>query len=730
MRFIKAIVVGAYGLFVESLVARLKKEACETFVITGNKIKDGKKHNGVIEDYSFEYDNDNIHYILESAKSDVVIYTGALDPNFTWKNQSDAVTYIAGLNNMLISAVKAGVKRFVYLSQTDVYDEAQSGLINEDSPANPTVLKTMTIKNGEDIALRYARENGMEVVILRCSEVYGFFNDRIDEQSDITRLCLEISKEEISDVYSNKKHDCIHVFDVVEAVFRTISNKEIPHNIYNICSGKAVTEYQVLKMMNILLRKNNKVKIIKDSTQSIAEFSNELAIKELGFSIKYSFRDGFKQYVEELKENELLDTTKKEGYHFGRIGKNLQSIFGWFFPYLETIFVFLVVHVLVIWTGTSTYMQAIDLYLLFVVFIAIIYGKGQTITALLLCLAGKIGIIGKGIFITNIVVDYNTYVWMLQLLIIGMGIGYIRDRYKQSNDDKEENIKYLEAELAEIKEINDSNIRLKKIFENRLINYKDSFGRIYSIVTKLDDLEPDKIMFAAVDVVTQIMGSENVVIYNVDKGSSYARLTASSVDLAYEVPKSIKLESLQEVYEEILKNKVYINRSMDSNKPSMAGGVYHEDVLESIVIIWPLPFENTTLYHMNLFTVLLNLIAQAMHRANQYIDESRLSRYLEGTSILTQKSFQKIYEIKKNGSDMNLADYYILEINNKEKSLKQLNDIIVPMLRQHDYLGIGKNDNLCLLLTNTNENEAEFVIKRLQQKGIGIRKGVNNLDGK
>ena len=58
---------------------------------------------------------------------------------------------------------------------------------------------------------------------------------------------------------------------------------------------------------------------------------------------------------------------------------------------------------------------------------------------------------------------------------------------------------------------------------------------------------------------------------------------------------------------------------------------------------------------MNLFSVVLNLIAQALHRANHFIEESQLNRYIEGTNVLTQEAFYNIIEIRKSGSEENLA---------------------------------------------------------------------------
>ena len=98
--------------------------------------------------------------------------------------------------------------------------------------------------------------------------------------------------------------------------------------------------------------------------------------------------------------------------------------------------------------GNSELLSIIDLYLLYVVFIAIIYGKGHTITALLLSLGGKLLSMGQYSSLTEIAIDYKIYLWLLQLLVVGMGIGFIRDNYKQIIGDSEEENNYLKSELA------------------------------------------------------------------------------------------------------------------------------------------------------------------------------------------------------------------------------------------------------------------------------------------
>jgi len=324
----------------------------------------------------------------------------------------------------------------------------------------------------------------------------------------------------------------------------------------------------------------------------------------------------------------------------------------------------------------------------------------------------------------DIAVDYNTYIWMLQLLIIGMGVGYIRDQYRQTIDDKEEVIEYLDGELEEIKEINHSNIRIKKIFENRLINYKDSFARIYDITSQLNELEPDQIVFAAIDVLEKTMNAKEVSIYRVDANRKYARLMAASDDIHNARAKSVELSSWAKVFETIEKKEIFINRTLEETMPALAGGVYYKDELQAIVIIDHLDFENTSFYHANLFSVVLDLIAQSVSRANQYIEESRIIRYLPQTNILTAKSFEKVLDIKRSASEKHIADYHMLQIDQKNRSLQELSDLLSPTMRQQDYLGIDEKENLYLLLTNTNRDEAGVVVDRLSKNEIAVREEV------
>ncbi len=119
----KILLFGAYGLLMESIIVKLHKEGHELFVMTGRKIPEDH-HEGTIDAYFVEYADSSLYYVFESIKPEAVIYTGAFDERFHWKEQSDSAKYLAGLNNIILSSIKANVSKFVYFSTTDIYDDS------------------------------------------------------------------------------------------------------------------------------------------------------------------------------------------------------------------------------------------------------------------------------------------------------------------------------------------------------------------------------------------------------------------------------------------------------------------------------------------------------------------------------------------------------------------------------------------------------------------------------
>ncbi len=178
-------------------------------------------------------------------------------------------------------------------------------------------------------------------------------------------------------------------------------------------------------------------------------------------------------------------------------------------------------------TVGSRYFANLDPFLLYVLLFAIIYGQQQATFSAILAVAGYMF---RQMYTRSgleILLDYNTYVWVAQLFILGLVVGYMRDQIRTMRMESQELEEHLSRQIADIKDINESNVRVKGVMEQQLIDHKDSIGKIYSITSKLDQYMPDEVIFYAVEMLTKLMQTKDAAIYNV-VNKDYARIFSAS----------------------------------------------------------------------------------------------------------------------------------------------------------------------------------------------------------
>ncbi len=92
----------------------------------------------------------------------------------------------------------------------------------------------------------------------------------------------------------------------------------------------------------------------------------------------------------------------------------------------------------------------------------------------------------------DVMLDYNTYIWIAQLFILGLVVGYMRDQIRIIKGEDEQEMGYLSGLLGDIEDINDSNVRMKNVLETQIVNQNDSFGKLYEITSTLEQYSPEE----------------------------------------------------------------------------------------------------------------------------------------------------------------------------------------------------------------------------------------------
>ena len=276
---------------------------------------------------------------------------------------------------------------------------------------------------------------------------------------------------------------------------------------------------------------------------------------------------------------------------------------------------------------------------------------------------------------------------------------------------------HLSRQITDIKDINESNVRVKRVMEQQLIDQKDSIGKIYTITQTLDQYMPDEVMFYAVEMLMKLMQTKDVALYNV-VNRDYARIFSASSAKARILGNSIRYKEMTEVYEELEEEKVYINKTMDPRYPLMARAIYEDGSIKMIIMLWGLSWEKMTLGQANFLTVVSYLIQNAVLRAQRYIQALEEKRYSEeGSRILSQEAFKPLVKSYMDAEAKDLAECVLLKVDVVNEQFRQLDETMAKKLRDSDYLGIMPDGNLYVLLANTTKENTSFVQERFEQNG-------------
>ena len=714
------LLIGGGGSFMRLLIDKLVKEGHKVFLLTENKNRE-HKFKKVFETYRFSYDNVCIREVFESIKPDLTIFTGAYDSNFVWKDKENtAVAFSSGLMNILIAYSATGKGRFIYLSSAEVFQKAYAYNVAEEEPYTAYNEKGQALAIGEEMCINYHKMIGADIMVLRLDNMYSIPEEKIEADTIFSRMCIQAVETGEIVAYEKHRNSVLYVSDAIEFIYMAAEAKEHKHDIYNISTSNPIYEPKIASIIqNSLVKDKVKVVVEKGGDKSGVVLANERFDGEFNIRIRNTPEKILPDLALHIKKNiEKFSNLDEAPVSFmSRLKSRTKGIFIAVVPFVENLILFIPFFMLNNRAVGSRYFAGIDFYLLYVLLFAIVYGQQQAIFSSLLAVAGYCfrQMYNRSGF--DVLLDYNTYIWIAQLLILGLVVGYMRDRLRMIKEEEEQEISYLSGQLDDISDINVSNVKVKEILSDQLVNQNDSFGKIYEITSRLDKYEPEEVIFYAAEVLAKLMGSDDVAIYMV-ANRSYARLFSATSTKARSLGNSINYQEMGAVYESMLEKKVYINKNMDERYPLMADAIYSDDEMQLILMVWGIPWERMTIGQANMLTIIGYLIQNAVLRATRYMSALEQQRYIHGTRILDEDAFTSIVKAYLNARHKNLTECTLVSIEADNARMSDMSNTLSTLVRQTDYLGKLKDGKLYALLSNTNSDDAEFVRKRFIERGF------------
>ena len=719
------LLIGGSSGMMDEMIEKLKKNDHRIYLLTGRKDK-SVSYRHVFERYDFTYDDDSVKDIMESTRPQLVIFMGAYDTNFDWQRmgRQESVRYTTSLINLLSAYSMIGTGRFVYFSSQEVYGASYGNPVRESEQATPKGYKGLAVAQGEEICGNYRKNTGVDVVTLRLDHVYGVPQKGKEETDPCFRMCLEALKTGKISASDRNIFSMLYVSDAVELACRVMLQEETVKECYHLSSMEEISETRLAKL--IVQEMGAGVELVNSTVgegyRLILDSSRYQ--EEYGQRIVVPCEEGVKKAARYIKRysDSFIRAEDAGGGVGGRVRHGIRVFCSSLLPFVENLVCFVPIYLLYSQTAGSRYFERLDFFLLYVLLFAIVHGQQQAIVSALLSVAGYFFHQTSGRSGFEVLLDYNTYVWTAQLFIVGMVVGYMRDRLHHITDDKDEEIRYLQERIDSISDINDSNVRMKQNFEAQLVNQKDSLGKIYEITSSLEQYGPEEVLFYAAQVLEELMNSRDVAVYVV-ANRDYARLFSATSPEARRLGNSIEYTAMGTLYEALREKRVFINKELDENLPLMASAVYAEGEMQLILMLWGIPWQRMTLAEANRLTIVGTLIQNAVVRARRYLDSLKDHRYMEDTGILTQEAFSLLVSAFFEAGDKGLTECTLLEVVVRNQEYGQAAKALAGSIRATDYMGVLGDGKLYVLLSNTDEKNAAGVMERFRKAGYECRSG-------
>ena len=213
-------------------------------------------------------------------------------------------TNVLGTQVLLDAARKHGVGRFVHVSTDEVYGSIAEGSWTEEWPLAPNSPYSASKAASDLLALAYHRTHGMDVVVTRCSNNYGYYQF---PEKLIPLFTTNLIDGATVPLYGDGGNirDWLHVSDHCRGIELALL-KGRSGEVYNIGGGTEVTNKE---LTGLLLEATGagweRVVPVEDRKGHDRRYSLDISkiSEELGYAPQVRFEDGLAATVAWYRDN-------------------------------------------------------------------------------------------------------------------------------------------------------------------------------------------------------------------------------------------------------------------------------------------------------------------------------------------------------------------------------------------------------------------------------------------
>lgn len=615
------------------------------------------------------------------------------------------------LENLLKICAAHEINQVVYLQPK------HCGIENNRIPEHDLVMLFEAL---DKLCEFYRSSKGMSVIKCNVPSIYGYG----ESASVIGDALLQARSSGTVHLYGDKDQRCgfISERDMGEILLRICESWTL---VYDELDIPPADIYTFNELGELLKKEFSTVRLSYTSYPVTADinFDTKAVKKEYDWIPFIRLKSELSKLVRESDEK-----VKAEKTGFKAKLKALISNHSFLIKLAELVGGFLVMELLLKVTSTMVQFNYIDFRLLYVVVLGTIHGMKTGLAASALASLSLLSA-----FISThskweaVVFDIDTWLPYIFFFLIGAVTGYVKDRLRNDNAALKDEIAVLEDKYLTLNEFYVSALSNKEQYRTQIMSYKDSFGRLFEITKKLDSNTVEHVFLEALYALEGVLDNHSVCIYRCEESMQYARLIICSKEIFNITEKSLKVSELDKMLPELGDENVWVNRERLVGYPEYAIVLYHDEKPIALITLKKATHEQLSVYYENLIKIVSGLIKISLIRAIEYNSKTETEKYMSGSKILKNEYFAELIKNKEEMAQSGTSEYVLLQIEATPENRNAVANKISALVRNTDELGLGKNGELYLCLSQTNAQNIQYVLDRLQKCGLNY--GTVNTDG-
>ena len=290
----KILLTGGLGYIGTSLINKLTKH--QLIVCSKSKKRDLQNYNNVIFEF-VDITSDDFLQIVKKHKPDLVIHLASITGLKNCENNPIKAfqTNVHGTFNV-IKACELNKNKLIFFSSREVYGKTLDVESKENDLLLPTNIYGITKMLGELLVKNSGKNNNLNYIILRLTNVYGPGGNE-KGPNKIIKNAVEDKKIEI---FGGKQSiNFIYIDDVVNLISTIIDKNHISKEIFNLGSKNNLTVNEFSKLVeqcldfNIIIKHKPKLNV----ENSIFKPDLKKSEKLLGFTSKTKINDGLRKTI-------------------------------------------------------------------------------------------------------------------------------------------------------------------------------------------------------------------------------------------------------------------------------------------------------------------------------------------------------------------------------------------------------------------------------------------------